>query len=79
MEKIFAKITAFFLIIYKNIFSRLFMVVFVGGCRFCPSCSQYFKDAVEIHGFFRGNFLFIKRFWRCNPFSPQGFDPVPVK
>jgi hypothetical protein len=47
------------------------------GCRFTPSCSEYFAEAVEAHGFVRGARLGVKRICRCNPWCAAGFDPVP--
>jgi hypothetical protein len=48
-----------------------------GGCRFEPSCSAYFAEAVETHGFFRGARLGVVRICRCNPWCASGYDPVP--
>ena len=48
------------------------------GCRFTPTCSQYFLEAVEIHGVLKGGFLGLKRIMRCNPWGGQGHDPVPM-
>ncbi len=48
-----------------------------GGCRFTPSCSEYFAEAVEVHGFLRGARLGVKRLCRCHPWCDAGFDPVP--
>jgi uncharacterized protein len=47
------------------------------GCRFEPSCSQYFLEAVEGHGALRGLRLGVKRICRCNPWCTPGYDPVP--
>ena len=47
------------------------------GCRFQPSCSAYFAEAVETHGFFRGARLGVVRICRCNPWCASGYDPVP--
>jgi uncharacterized protein len=47
------------------------------GCRFEPSCSEYFLGAVESHGFVRGARLGVKRICRCNPWCAPGYDPVP--
>ena len=48
-------------------------------CRFEPSCSHYFLQAVETHGTLRGSWLGIKRLGRCHPWGGHGFDPVPPK
>lgn len=47
------------------------------GCRFLPSCSEYFAEAVEKHGVLRGTSLGVRRICRCNPFCASGPDPVP--
>ncbi|MGN0865722.1 MAG: membrane protein insertion efficiency factor YidD [Akkermansia sp.] len=47
------------------------------GCRFTPSCSAYFIEAVELHGALRGSALGIWRLLRCNPWGGCGYDPVP--
>jgi hypothetical protein len=46
-------------------------------CRFQPSCSAYARDAIAIHGIWRGARLSLWRLLRCHPFSRGGFDPVP--
>ena len=48
-------------------------------CRFSPTCSEYTKEAIEIHGCIKGIFLGTKRIIRCRPFGKYGFDPVPIK
>lgn len=48
-------------------------------CRYNPSCSQYFIDALQIHGVVKGSWLGIKRILRCHPWGGQGDDPVPPK
>lgn len=48
-----------------------------GGCRFQPTCSHYFLEAVETHGALRGSWLGLKRLARCQPWGGKGFDPVP--
>jgi len=47
------------------------------GCRFEPTCSRYFEQAVREHGAFRGIWLGLKRLLRCHPWGPHGYDPVP--
>ena len=46
-------------------------------CRFTPSCSEYSREAVEVHGAARGGWLTARRLLRCRPFGPSGYDPVP--
>ncbi len=47
------------------------------GCRFQPTCSHYFLEAVETHGVMRGSWLGLRRLGRCQPWGGQGQDPVP--
>ncbi len=51
-------------------------IYFGGGCRYTPTCSEYACGVIRKHGVLRGSLLSLKRFVRCNPMSPQGFDPV---
>jgi putative membrane protein insertion efficiency factor len=46
-------------------------------CRFYPSCSQYARTAIEVHGALRGSGLALRRLAKCQPFHPGGIDPVP--
>ena len=46
-------------------------------CRFTPSCSSYALEALQVHGTLRGFYLTLRRFIRCRPFGPSGWDPVP--
>jgi hypothetical protein len=48
-----------------------------GQCRFYPSCSQYAREAIQVHGAWRGSALATWRILRCGPFTDGGFDPVP--
>jgi hypothetical protein len=47
-----------------------------GRCRFHPSCSQYFIDAVRKYGAVRGSLRGLWRVLRCHPFHPGGYDPA---
>ena len=49
----------------------------IGSCKYCPTCSEYTIEALQIHGLFRGSLLGLRRICRCHPFSPGGIDPVP--
>ncbi len=48
-------------------------------CRFTPTCSEYARQALEIHGLCKGLALTLWRLARCNPFGRFGYDPVPEK
>ncbi|MEG0292197.1 MAG: membrane protein insertion efficiency factor YidD [Anaerovoracaceae bacterium] len=45
-------------------------------CRFYPTCSAYFIQALEKYGFFKGSYLGIRRILRCHPWHPGGYDPL---
>jgi putative membrane protein insertion efficiency factor len=44
-------------------------------CRFEPTCSAYFRQAVEKHGAIRGTIKGLLRICRCHPWHPGGYDP----
>ena len=51
-------------------------VLFPGGCKYHPSCSQYAIDALREYGLVRGVILAGWRLLRCNPLSNGGLDPL---
>jgi putative membrane protein insertion efficiency factor len=58
--------------LYKYIVSPLLP----HSCRFTPSCSDYFIEALDRYGILRGTVLAGRRIAKCHPFHPGGFDPV---
>ena len=44
-------------------------------CRFEPSCSQYFIQAVRKYGAILGSLKGVARILRCHPWHPGGYDP----
>jgi putative membrane protein insertion efficiency factor len=46
-------------------------------CRFTPTCSAYAEQAIERHGPLGGSWLALRRLFKCHPWHPGGFDPVP--
>jgi len=47
------------------------------SCRFTPTCSDYFIQAVRKHGAIKGAWLGVRRILRCHPYGGSGHDPVP--
>ena len=51
-------------------------------CRFLPTCSEYFIEALSAHGLIRGFKLGTKRIFKCHPFKilggTHGVDFVPI-
>jgi putative membrane protein insertion efficiency factor len=66
---------------YQRLISPALKVIFGphSGCRYQPTCSHYFLQAVETHGPLRGSWLGIFRIMRCHPWSGFGPDPVPPR
>ena len=58
--------------LYQSILSP-----WIGGqCRFIPTCSEYFIQAVRQAGPWRGLGKGLWRIARCNPLGRGGYDPV---
>jgi uncharacterized protein len=49
------------------------------ACRFEPTCSEYYRQTLMIHGPLRATWLAVRRICRCNPWNPGGFDPPPAR
>ena len=72
------KILIFMIKIYQYFISPL-----LGNrCRFLPTCSEYFIEALDTHGLIRGFKIGAKRILKCHPFKKlggrNGIDFVPV-
>jgi hypothetical protein len=44
-------------------------------CRYYPTCSNYFIQAVRKYGAFSGALRGVWRICRCHPFHAGGYDP----
>ncbi|BBO31661.1 membrane protein insertion efficiency factor YidD [Lacipirellula parvula] len=44
-------------------------------CRYEPTCSQYFIEAVRKYGAIRGAWRGLRRIGRCHPWGGSGYDP----
>jgi putative membrane protein insertion efficiency factor len=75
------RLVRFFIRIYQCTLSPLLRLLCGPdlGCRFTPSCSSYFLEAVEAHGVVSGSWLGFKRLARCQPWGGSGYDPVPPR
>ena len=70
-------IAAWLLLLAVRLYIALLSPIFGGACKFHPSCSNYAREAISLHGARRGAALALKRLGRCRPFTRGGFDPVP--
>ena len=63
-------------------FYKFFISPLLGNrCRFLPTCSNYFIEAMKTQGLIEGIKLGIKRIFKCHPFKilggNHGIDFVP--
>jgi len=74
-------ILIFGLRLYRVVLSPAKTILFgpLARCRFSPSCSEYARQAVLVHGAVKGSGLALKRICRCHPWGGCGDDPVPPK
>lgn len=63
------------LILLVRFYQISFRAILGGHCRFEPSCSEYFIQAVKKHGPMKGAFKGIWRICRCQPLCQGGYDP----
>ena len=73
IERVLQKVIISIIKLYQFLISPI-----IGNhCRFTPTCSEYSKEAVQIHGIIIGIYLSIKRLLCCHPLHCGGYDPVP--
>ncbi len=65
------------MILLIRIYQIFISPLFPPTCRFYPTCSAYFIQALEKHGVVKGSYLGMKRILKCHPGNPGGYDPVP--
>jgi putative membrane protein insertion efficiency factor len=63
------------LILFVRVYQVVLSPLLGGSCRFNPSCSAYFIEAVRKYGPWRGGWMGLRRILRCHPFHPGGPDP----
>jgi len=60
---------------YQYAISPMLQAIAGAQCRFEPSCSEYFIQAVKKHGAVSGSLRGAWRVCRCNPYCRGGYDP----
>ncbi len=65
------------MIVLIRFYQMTLSALFGPNCRFYPSCSAYFIEALEKHGTLKGSALGVSRICRCHPWNDGGYDPVP--
>jgi len=69
------KVVSTFLIAGVRCYQACLRPILPAVCRFHPSCSEYFIEAVQKYGPLRGAYRGVKRICRCNPWTAGGYDP----
>lgn len=69
------QLPSLFLIGFVKIYQFFLSPIFGQRCRFYPTCSHYFIQAVRKYGAIRGSWKGMHRIARCHPFHPGGYDP----
>ena len=79
LSRIATRLIRFLIRFYQRIVSPLLKAALGAHrtCRYHPTCSHYFLQAVEIHGPVHGSWLGVRRILRCHPWGGFGEDPVP--
>ena len=79
MSKLLISLNIYLIKSYQFIISP----IFANKCRYLPTCSQYYIDALKTHGLVKGTYLGLKRILSCHPFKilggGSGLDFVPNK
>ena len=77
------KIFSYLLIKIIKIYQLIISPYLGKNCRYLPTCSEYFIDCLNEHGFIKGTAIGIKRVTSCHPIKflggGEGFDPVKKK
>ena len=70
-----------FIIFIIKIYQYLISPLLGNRCRFLPTCSEYFIEAIKTQGLIKGFKLGLKRILKCHPFKSlgggEGLDFVP--
>lgn len=75
LEITFVRLPSWFMIGAVRLYQLLLSPLLGKTCRFTPTCSHYFIQAVEKYGPIAGAWRGVCRICRCHPFHPGGHDP----
>ncbi len=64
------------LIFLVRLYQKFISPLFPATCRFYPTCSEYFIQAVQKYGAVKGTWLGLKRISKCHPWHEGGYDPL---
>ena len=79
MIRIIKTIVTLLLILPVKFYQILLSPLFPQSCRFEPTCSNYFIQALKVYGPIYGFWLAIVRISKCHPWGGYGYDPIPDK
>jgi hypothetical protein len=79
MIRIIKTVITLVLILPVKSYQILLSPLFPQSCRFEPTCSNYFIQALKTFGPIYGFWLSIVRISKCHPWGGYGYDPVPDK
>ncbi len=74
---VFGKGIGWIFILLARFYQKAISPYLGSNCRYTPTCSQYYIEAVRKYGPIKGNYIGIKRLLRCHPWGGHGYDPVP--
>ncbi len=74
--RLFVRLPARGLVFVVRLYQATLSPLIGRQCRFMPSCSNYFVQAVQKRGAIVGAAIGLWRIMRCNLFSRGGYDPV---
>ena len=75
-KNILKKIATMPLIIIIRFYQIFISPLTPATCRFYPTCSTYFIQALEKYGLIKGTYMGIRRILKCHPWNPGGYDPL---
>lgn len=64
------------LIALIRVYQKILSPILPPACRYTPTCSEYFVQALQKKGIVKGILLGVWRILRCHPFAEGGYDPV---